>query len=62
MNPSGYWWLGPIACADEIERIAADHRQRARAVEDEAVRPVDAHREIAAANVVDPELRRRRGG
>ena len=39
----------------EVERIAADHRQRARAVEHEALRPVDAHREIAAANVVDPE-------
>ncbi len=37
-RPSGYWWLAPIACADEVERIAADLAIELDAVEREAVR------------------------
>src|SRR4030095_6645917 len=40
---------------NEIERIAADHRERAMSVENETVGTLDAHRELAAADVVDPE-------
>src|SRR6516225_3673949 len=42
---------------DEIERIAADLRHRARAVEDEPVGSVNTHRELAEAHVVNAEMR-----
>ena len=54
--------VGADRVRDEIERVAADHRHRARAVEREALGAVDAHRELAAAHVVDAEIARRTGG
>jgi hypothetical protein len=75
---SGPWWrehraqekheairilvIRPIAWRDEIERVAADHPHRARAFERETLATLDAHRELAAAHVIDAEARRRRGG
>ena len=47
----------PDRMRDEIERVAADPRHRARAVEHEAVGAVDPHRKLAPAHVVDAEMR-----
>ena len=55
-KPSGYWWLAPHRLRHQVERIAADHRERARALHHEAVGPAHLHRQVAAAHVGDAEL------
>ena len=55
IRPSGYWWLATDRVAHEVERIAADHRHRTDARHLEAIRAVDAHGDVAAADVVDAE-------
>ena len=52
----GVLMVRPDRVTDEIERIAADEPHRARAVQHEAVRPLDAHRELGLAHVVDREV------
>ena len=53
--PSGYWWLAPIICADQIGRIAADLRHRARCLERNPSGPLDRQRQFDVAHVVERE-------